>query len=189
MGKLFYLKVGEAYAKSKAIEGTSELADRLWEYKHPGEPIDFKDREYISWVNSLPVFLNCVHEAGLDEVYAIFEMKTPISNKAIDHGPAENRILIVELKQWNSISTDYKAGIRSIQCKHPVDFDVADYYQKLVRISSWTKADFEKETKIKDLCKQEGIEPDYTIGRYTVILEKINRIERSCVSRQSIYQD
>ena len=64
----------------------------------------------------------------------------------------------------------YKAGVRSIQCKHPVDFDAVDYYQKLVRISSWTKADFEKETKIKELCKLEGIELDYLVSGFEEIV-------------------
>lgn len=107
MGDLFFLKAKEAYIKSR----TDELANDIWNYKHPGEPINSSDREYISWKNSLPLFLDCVKEAGLDEVYVVFEMKTPISNKSIDvllvgNSPChENRVLIVELKQWNSIYT------------------------------------------------------------------------------------
>ena len=42
------------------------------------------NREYVSWRNSLPLFLECAINASLDNVYVIFEMKTPISNKAID---------------------------------------------------------------------------------------------------------
>ena len=107
MGDLFFLKAKEAYIKSR----TDELANAIWNYKHPGEPINFSDREYISWKNSLPLFLDCVKDAGLDEVYVVFEMKTPISNKSIDvllvgySHCYENRVLIVELKQWNSIYT------------------------------------------------------------------------------------
>ncbi|MCQ2459056.1 MAG: DUF2075 domain-containing protein [Ruminococcus sp.] len=108
MGNLFYLKVADAYRKSR----TGELANEIWAYKHPDEMINYSDREYISWKNSLTHFLNCVKAAGLDDVYAVFEMKTPISNKAIDvllvgySEKYENRALIVELKQWDHIYTE-----------------------------------------------------------------------------------
>lgn len=106
---LLSFKVGDAYRMSL----THSLADEIWNYKHPDENVDSEDREYISWVNSLPRFLECVHRANLDDLIAVFEMKTPISNKAIDvllvgkSAEGENRILIVELKQWSSISTRY----------------------------------------------------------------------------------
>ncbi len=106
---LLSFKVGDAYRMSL----THSLADEIWNYKHPDENVDSEDREYISWVNSLPRFLECAHRANLDDLIAVFEMKTPISNKAIDvllvgkSAEGENRILIVELKQWSSISTRY----------------------------------------------------------------------------------
>ena len=109
MSKLLSMKAGEAYEKSN----TSSLADEIWAFKNPDDEIDTNDREYISWINSLPVFLECVHKAGLDDVLVVFEMKTPISNKAIDvlligRSPSgENRILIIELKQWTGISTRF----------------------------------------------------------------------------------
>lgn len=107
MGNLLYMNVSEAYAKSK----TNELANEIWKYKYPGEDIDASNREYISWLNSLPHCLSCAHEAGLDNIYVIFEMKTPISNKAIDvlfigRKGTECRIVIIELKQWNRIYTE-----------------------------------------------------------------------------------
>lgn len=106
---LFSMKAGEAYVLSQ----TSALADKIWNFKNPGEQIDRDDREYISWINSLPVLLKCVRDAGLDDLYVVFEMKTPISNKAIDvillgsakRNPDQMRILVVELKQWSSIKT------------------------------------------------------------------------------------
>lgn len=107
MGDLFFLKADEAYKKSR----TDELANDIWNYKHPKEDINPLDREYISWKNSLPLFLDCVKDAGLGELYVVFEMKTPISNKAIDillvgySDQYENRVLIVELKQWSRIYT------------------------------------------------------------------------------------
>lgn len=109
MGNLLSMKVREAFAKCNSFE----LADEIWKFKHPEEKIDREDREYVSWKNSLPQFLECAHNAGLDEVYVVFEMKTPISNKAIDvlllgySNQNEDRILIIELKQWSRISIRY----------------------------------------------------------------------------------
>lgn len=109
MKELLSMTVGEAYSKSLS----SALAEEIWEFKNPGEPVDEKNREYISWRNSLPCFLECVHLADLDNLLVVFEMKTPISNKAIDvllvgkSVNGENRILLVELKQWTGISTKY----------------------------------------------------------------------------------
>lgn len=109
MKELLSMTVGEAYSKSLS----SALAEEIWEFKNPGEPVDEKNREYISWRNSLPCFLECVHLANLDNLLVVFEMKTPISNKAIDvllvgkSVNGENRILLVELKQWTGISTKY----------------------------------------------------------------------------------
>lgn len=108
MENLFFLKVKEAHLKSR----TDELANEIWNFKHPGEIVNSLDREYISWKNSLPMFLDCVKKAGLDEIYVVFEMKTPISNKAIDillvgySDTFSNRILIVELKQWGYVYTN-----------------------------------------------------------------------------------
>lgn len=107
MGKLLSFKAREAYEKSRS----EALANEIWEYKHPGEPVDFEDREYVSWRNSLPQLLEAVIAAGLNDVYVVFEMKTPISNKAIDvlilgySHKHEHRVLIVELKQWGSSYT------------------------------------------------------------------------------------
>lgn len=109
MGELLFMKIEEAYEKSLSYA----LADEIWGYKHPDEDVNSEDREYISWVNSLPRFLECAHNANLDDVIVAFEMKTPISNKAIDvlligkSSEGENKVLIVELKQWTSISTRY----------------------------------------------------------------------------------
>lgn len=110
MNELFHMNVGIAYEKSRS----RKLANELWAFKHPDEPVDTENAEYVSWVNSLPKLLGCVHAAQLDDLIAVFEMKTPISNKAIDvlligKSPrGENRILLVELKQWASIDTKTK---------------------------------------------------------------------------------
>lgn len=64
MKELLSMTVGEAYSKSLS----SALAEEIWEFKNPGEPVDEKNREYISWRNSLPCFLECVHLADLDNL-------------------------------------------------------------------------------------------------------------------------
>ena len=80
MGDLLSMKVRDAYKESLS----DDLANRIWTYKHPREDVDVNDREYVSWLNSLPRFLECAYNANLDDVLVVFEMKTPISNKAID---------------------------------------------------------------------------------------------------------
>ena len=62
-----------------------------------------------------------------------------------------------------------KAGVKCIQCRYPLSFDAADYYRKLVSISSWTDDVFKKETALKKLCKDEQIRPDYVVTDYTQI--------------------
>lgn len=92
------MKIEEAYEKCQS----RALADEIWAYKHPREDVDDADKEYISWRNSLPIFLECAFNAGLNKVITVFEMKTPISNKSMDvlligkSPQGENRILIVE---------------------------------------------------------------------------------------------
>ena len=91
-----------------------------------------------------------------------------------DAGVDKTEVIYVGDSLTKDIYMAYKAGVRSIQCKHPVDFDASDYYQKLVRISSWTKADFEKEAKLKELCENEGITPDFIVSSYIKLLNVIS---------------
>lgn len=105
MENIFTLKVKDAVAKGQA------LADDIWLYKHPGEPIQAEDSEYLSWVNSTPRFLKVAMDAGLGELDAIFEMPTPdggyvdVVLAGSNAGNAtENRLMLVELKQWCSCS-------------------------------------------------------------------------------------
>ena len=90
-----------------------------------------------------------------------------------DSGGDKTEVIYVGDSLTKDIYMAYKAGVRSIQCKYPVDFDVADYYQKLVRISSWSKEEFDKETKLKVKCKVEGIEPDCVVSNYREVLGAI----------------
>lgn len=61
----------------------------------------------------MPKFLSCAHYAKLDDLLVVFEMKTPISQKAVDvvlvgkSRKGENRVLLVELKQWSRIFSKY----------------------------------------------------------------------------------
>ena len=112
MAKLFHYRVQEAYEKcgkylSEKGHKRSVLADELWAYKRPDDDIDPTNREYVSWVNSLPCLLECAKSAKLDNTIVVFEMKTPVSRKAVDvimlgTSPTnELRVAIFELKQWD----------------------------------------------------------------------------------------
>jgi hypothetical protein len=103
------MKVGEAYEKS----WSPDLADTIWSYKHPGEPVDSNDREYASWRNSTRIFLRAAVNAGLSNLDVVFELPTPLgdyidvailgSSRGVD-GDESGRLLIVELKQWSVIT-------------------------------------------------------------------------------------
>ncbi len=59
------------------------------------------------------------------------------------------------------------AGVTSVLCRYPGDEQkTAELYQKLVAISHWTEADFEREKEIKALCQAKNILPDYTIDSF-----------------------
>ena len=130
MENIFTLKVKDAVAKGQA------LADDIWQYKHPGEPIQAEDSEYLSWVNSTPRFLKVAMDAGLGELDAIFEMPTPgggyidvvLAGKDANNS-MQARLLLVELKQWSDQkfeqldTKDYvriTVGGESSDRKHPV---------------------------------------------------------------------
>ena len=141
MENIFSMKVSEAFNKCQ----TTELANELWNFKNPGESIENRDddREYISWINSLPCFLTCAMNAGLEDLNVIFEMKTPISGKSVDvtligfdKEKINHQILLVELKQWGEIpDTQYNSDkvyvCRSIGSrKHPIK-QVKNYWENL----------------------------------------------------------
>lgn len=66
------------------------------------------------------------------------------------------------------------AGVTSVLCKYPHDKKNAEeLYHKLVAISHWTEQDFLHEMKIKKLCQEENIHPDYTIDAFDKIVEII----------------
>ena len=90
-------------------------------------------------------------------------------------GVDKSEVIYVGDSLTKDICMAHEAGVKSIQCKHPVDFDAVDYYQKLVRISSWTNDDFEKDTKLRERCKKESIVPDYEVSNYINILDVINQ--------------
>lgn len=72
------------------------------------------------------------------------------------------------------------AHITSILCKYPCDPHKAqDLYQKLVAISHWTATDFEREQKIKEDCKKDNIQPDYTITSFDNVIKIIQSLNQN----------
>lgn len=64
------------------------------------------------------------------------------------------------------------AGITSVLCKYPCDFQSAnDLYQKLVAISHWTDEDFQREKEIKQICQSDNIQPDYMVDSFEQLIE------------------
>ena len=112
---LLFMKIREAYEAGKKITepGRTELADKIWIFKHPDIPTpDPLDREYVSWAQSTPHILEAAVKAGLQNLDVIFELPTPIGGyidvtivgSQSDSPQERGRILIVELKQWNAIT-------------------------------------------------------------------------------------
>ena len=151
MAELFYYKVHEAYEKceryiSKDGRERSLLADELWAFKRPGEDIDANNREYVSWVNSLPCLLGCAESASLHDTLVVFEMKTPVSHKAVDvtligiSPTHELRIAIFELKQWDDhdisgkVYKPNKVYVRSAHQSRKHPFLQLNLYEKNLRI-------------------------------------------------------
>jgi uncharacterized protein len=109
MENILIMGVAEAYEKSKS----SELAKDIWNHKHPGEEVNANDREYVSWLNSTPHFLKAAVNAGLGNLDVVFELPTPLGDyidvalvgKSYNLNENEfGRLLIVELKQWSTIT-------------------------------------------------------------------------------------
>lgn len=108
MKNILAMKVSDAYNKCN----TYSLADEIWSYKHPREPVDKQNREYVSWVNSIPYILKAAVDADLGNLDVIFELPTPLGDY-IDVALAGNslypddeygRLLVVELKQWSTLT-------------------------------------------------------------------------------------
>lgn len=71
------------------------------------------------------------------------------------------------------------AHVTSILCKYPCDPHIAqDLYQKLVAISNWTAVDFEREQKLKEVCRNSNIQPDYTITSFDNVIKIIHNLNR-----------
>ncbi len=71
------------------------------------------------------------------------------------------------------------AHVTSIQCKYPYDPHKAqDLYRKLVAISHWTATDFEREEKIKVICQNNCIQPDYTVSAFHDIVQIVQNLNQ-----------
>jgi len=69
------------------------------------------------------------------------------------------------------------AGVISVLCKYPCDKQTAnELYPKLVAISHWTEADFQREQEIKQICQDNNIQPDYMIDSFEHLVEIIQTL-------------
>lgn len=73
----------------------------------------------------------------------------------------------------------WSAHMKSILCKYTCDAQISqDLYQKLVAISHWTDQDFAREARLKELCRDHNIKPDYVITSFDSVLEIIQNLNR-----------
>lgn len=68
------------------------------------------ESEYRSWCNSIPVLVDVIHRAGLDELTLILEYTLPMREERIDallvgeeRSTGKPLLLVIELKQWETI--------------------------------------------------------------------------------------
>lgn len=119
----------------------------------------------------------------------------PISTKTqIVHGKKPNPELLKEICNYESILPNEAiyigdsltkdiymarmAGVISVLCKYPCNSsEMADWYNKLVAISHWTKEDFDRENQIKQECIVKNIQPDYVIKSFDEISSIIDSID------------
>ncbi len=72
------------------------------------------------------------------------------------------------------------AGVISVLCKYPCDEKIQkEFYSKLVAISHWTNADFQKEATIKEICQKENIHPDFIIHAFDELLTVIQTLNKA----------
>lgn len=74
---------------------------------------DPSESEYRSWRNSIPILVDVIHRAGLDELTLILEYTLPMREERIDallvgeeRSTGKPLLLIIELKQWESIGSN-----------------------------------------------------------------------------------
>lgn len=93
-----------------------EIADQLKVRQE-----DPSEREYRSWCNSIPILVDVIHRAGLDELTLILEYQTPIGSRIdavlLGEGRTTGKplVLVIELKQWSAIEEN-TAGRESSVC-------------------------------------------------------------------------
>lgn len=111
MERILLMSVREAYEKCNS--NSACLAKEIWNFKHPDEELDERNREYVSWFKSIPYIISVMMKAGLGNLDVIFELPTPlgdyidVSVTGKSRIPKEDefgRLLIIELKQWSDIN-------------------------------------------------------------------------------------
>lgn len=92
----------------KAINGSESLRTIFDDKKD-------REKEIVSWENSIPKLIQVICNAGLHDLYIVFEYQTPIGQERIDailigYRRGTNNIIasIIELKQWCDIDISYK---------------------------------------------------------------------------------
>ena len=115
-----------------------------------------------------------------------YESKYPISEKIkLVNTKKPNKEVLLEICECENCSTEEAiyigdsltkdiymantAGITSVLLKRPKTDN--NYYQLLVDITSWTEEDFENELKLKRVCEDQGIIPNYTVSEFSKIKE------------------
>ena len=127
---------------------------------------DSSESEYRSWVHSVPILVDVVHRAGLDELTLVLEYQTPIGNRidAVLLGQGRKKgkplVLIIELKQWSSIEENAEGRESSVSIclsrkenrfedrTHPVQQTLT--YAKHLRMNHSNVADGQMEVQ----CRQ-----------------------------------
>ena len=97
-----------------------------------------------------------------------------LENIVTEEGISKSEVLYMGDSLTKDIYMANKAGIKCVQCQYPHDFKVTEYYQRLVRISSWTDEIFAKENALRETCRDECVKPDYILTNYDELLNIIN---------------
>lgn len=79
------------------------------------------------------------------------------------------------------ISMAQKAGVKSIWARYGTHYDPS-LWKILVRITHWTEEDVRRESELRKLA--EGIQPDFTIDRFSDILALFESHQRATVQLQ-----
>lgn len=107
----FYDRVSNL-ARMSSDELVEKMLDKFQSFDEDSE-IEFNDNEVLSWKNSLPILIKLINQAGLTDLDLIMEYETPLNSRidallvGYDKVTARPTAMIIELKQWQSINTEF----------------------------------------------------------------------------------